>query len=198
MSDDAAGSVKPGETVIRIEIEPPLAWVILDRPSVGNPVDQALVDGLHETWTTLNLISDVRAVGMASAGPKFSVGVPVGDPHMANEIGPKACGYWRPVLVELGGDVDVGIAQILGQADVIIAVPECRLTSPVDPIARIDAQHLSPKLQDGEIGRLALLGAVEPLSAQRANQLGLIDELVSAELLRSRSTERLLTLAGPG
>jgi enoyl-CoA hydratase/carnithine racemase len=194
VNDDTAG---PGQGAIRLEIEPPLAWVILDRPSIGNPLDDDLVLGLQETWATLDLISDVRAIGVASSGSRFSIGFPVGYPHEGIVFGPKSCGCWRPILVELGGDVDVGIAQILGQADAITAVPECRLTVPVNPAERVNAQHLRPRLPNGEIGRLALLGGVEPLTAQRAHQLGLIDELVPAEMLRSRSTQRLLALAGP-
>jgi enoyl-CoA hydratase/carnithine racemase len=191
MSEDVA---IPGRRASRIEIKPPLAWIILDRPSIGNPLDAALINGFQETWATLDLITEVRAVGVTATGKRFSVGFPVGHPQPSIAFGPKSCGYWRPVLVELAGDVDVGIAQVLGQADVIIAVPECRLIAPVDPAERVNVQHLSPKLQDGEVRRLALLGAVQPLTAQRANQLGFVDELVSAELLRSRSTERLLAL----
>ena len=111
-----------------IDIAPPLAWIIFDRPSIGNPLDDELILGLQDAWATLDLISDVRAVGVASSGQSFSVGFPVGYPVESTVFGPKSCGYWRPVLVELGGDVDVGIAQVLGQADVIIAVPECRLS----------------------------------------------------------------------
>jgi enoyl-CoA hydratase len=177
-----------------LEIEPPVAWIILNRPDEGNPICDSLVDALRETWVRLSQDLPVRAMGLRASGPAFSVGVRPGSPPR-KAFGPKTCGCNLPVLVELAGDIASGAFQLLGEADVVVAELDVLLTVPIEMGARADVQALYPRLPEAQIRRLALLGPYEPLTARRAAQLGLIDELVPSVELRRRSNSLLAVLA---
>jgi enoyl-CoA hydratase/carnithine racemase len=181
---------------IRVEISAPIAWVILDRPEQGNPIDDELIDALSEVWSTLAGDTTVRAIGIAAVGAAFSVGVREGFSTAGRSFGPKSCGCPTPVLVELQGDIGSGAFQLVGDADVVVAADDVCFTAPNDPRARIDVLGLRPRLAEGQILRLVLLGPIEPLGAVRAAQLGVIDELVPRAHLHERSLELLLELAG--
>jgi hypothetical protein len=102
----------------------------------------------------------------------------------------------EPILVELSGDISSGAFQLLGEADAVISTPGVTLATMSDLAGMTDTLHLGPRLSDPEMARLALLGSSRPMTADRAAQLGLIDELVPFSNLRRRSTERLRQLAG--
>src|SRR5439155_5362887 len=107
--------------VLRIEMQPPVAWVVLDRPDEGNPIDGELVEMLADAWSVLNRDAAVRAIGVAASGPVFSVGTARDSSPARRDFGPKSCGCTTPVLVELAGDVGSGAFQLLGEADVVLA-----------------------------------------------------------------------------
>jgi enoyl-CoA hydratase len=180
---------------LRVEIVPPVAWVTLDRPDEGNPVDSRLVEGLRATWDSLGADDHVRAIGVRANGPVFSAGIADGEPPTARPFGPKSCECDLPVLVELAGDIASGAFQLLGEADEVFASSDVRLTAPLNPRARLDVMHLRPRLSEQQLRRLALLGPFEPLTARRACELGLIDELVAGPDLHRRSVEVLGLLA---
>jgi enoyl-CoA hydratase/carnithine racemase len=115
--------------------------------------------------------------------------------NLDGSIGPKSCHNLLPVLVELQGDIAAGAFELLGQADVILSASDVLLTVPADPTSRLDVQHLRPRLPEPELRRLALLGAAEPMTAERAAQLGLIDVVVPKRELRDRATRALMQLA---
>jgi len=185
----------PGPGAIRIEVHPPIAWVILDNGDQGNPIDDRFVDEITSAWTELAGNSALGAVGLRSTGPSFSVGTQPGGGHVDGPIGPKSCRIWLPVLVELQGDVAAGAFELLGQADVIVSTSDVLLTVPADPTSRLDVQYLRPRLPEPELRRLALLGAAQPMTAERAAQLGLIDAIVPRRDLRDRATRALMQLA---
>jgi enoyl-CoA hydratase/carnithine racemase len=179
---------------LSVDVHPPLAWVILDRPDEGNPVDEALIDALLETWGNIRRNDDVRAIGVGSHGPVFSIGAPFVATSGDRPFGPKSCGCAVPVLVELRGDVGSGAFQLLAEADVVLAAPDVRFTVSLDNSSRLDVVQLSSRVPSAELRRLALLGPVESLTATRASQLGIVSELVSPSRLRQRSEEVLRSL----
>jgi enoyl-CoA hydratase/carnithine racemase len=179
--------------VLRVELEPPVAWDMLDRPDGGNPIDDELIHALVEVWNALARDAKVSAIGSAALGPVFSIGVPTDHPPIGGDFGPKSCGCELPVLIELAGDISAGAFQLLGEADVVLAAPDVRFNAPMNPVQRLDVLDLRPRLAEPQPRRPALLGPFEPLGADGAAQLGLIDELVPAADLhpvRSRGCAR--------
>jgi enoyl-CoA hydratase len=185
-------NVKPP---VRVEISPPVAWVILDRPEEGNPISESLADALRETWVSLSRDGTLRAIGIGASGPSFSIGTRKGAAPIEGSFGPRSCGCELPVLVELAGDIASGAFQLLGEATFVLAIPDVVLTTPLDMATRIEVRGLRPRISESQIRRLALLGPFEPLTAIRAAQLGLIDELVAPWDMRRRSIAILTALA---
>jgi enoyl-CoA hydratase/carnithine racemase len=188
----------PRAKSVRIEIAPPSAWLVLDCAERGNPVDNQFVAEIIEAWALLAENPDVSAIGVRASGPSFSVGVLPGGSRPQSSIGPKTCGNWRPVVIELGGDIAAGAFEVLGQADAIIAAPDVLLTVPADPVSRLDVQYLRPRLPEAELRRLALMGAIESMTADRAAELGLIDVLVPRHQLHRRAVSAVHSLARHG
>jgi|ERR1035441_5147076 enoyl-CoA hydratase/carnithine racemase len=189
-SDDMPSSI------LQIDVDPPLAWVTMSRSSEGNPIDARTTGAFRAAWVTLAEDERIKAVGICAKGPTFSVGLPASSTTSIEMYGPKSCNFWKPILVELSGDVSSGAFQLLGQADVVIATPGVKLATIPDLAGMTDAHHLGPRLPHPEIARLALLGSTRPMTADRASQLGLFDEIVPFSNLRRRSIERLRLLAG--
>ncbi len=185
-----------GTSAIRVEVVPPIAWIVLDNAEHGNPIDRRFIDEIENAWKNLAVNPDLRAVGVRSTGPSFSVGVQTYDGRPRGSIGPRAFGNWLPVLVELRGDIAAGAFELLGQADVIVSAPDVLLTVPADPASRLDVQYLRPKVPEPELRRLALIGAAHPMTADRAAQLRLIDAIVPRQHLRRHSIKTLNELAG--
>lgn len=172
-----------------------MAWLIFDNAEHGNPVDHRFVVEIAEAWTELAEYPGLGAIGVRARGPSFSVGTRADVTRPLKPIGPKACGNWLPILVELQGDVAAGAFELLGQADMILSAPDVLLSVPTDPAGRLDVQYLRPKLPEPELRRLALLGAAAPMTADRAAELGLIDTIVPRQDLRRASINALAWLA---
>jgi enoyl-CoA hydratase/carnithine racemase len=179
---------------LSVDVHPPLAWVILDRPDEGNPIDETLIDALRESWATIGHDSAIRAIGIGATGPAFSIGAPSGSLD-ERPFGPKSCGCTVPVLVELRGDVGSAAFQLLGEADVVLATPDVRFTVSLDLASRLEVLRFDSYRWQAVLRRFALLGPYEPLTAEKASQAGIVSELVSPGGLRWRSEEVLRALA---
>jgi enoyl-CoA hydratase/carnithine racemase len=185
-------------TTVDVEIRAAVAVVILDRPALGNPVDRALRIELPGVWAELEARPEVGAVLLGARGAAFSVGFPPVDDADADAaspptpVGPKTCGFDRPVVVELAGDIGAGAFGLVGDADTVVAAPDVQFFVPLEggPYAACDVLSLTPRLPRLTANRLALMGTFEPLSARRAHELGLVDEIVERSALRTRSLAR--------
>src|SRR5262245_23433414 len=79
---------------------------------------------------------------------------------------------------------------MLGESDIIIAAEHATFFDPhvtYGMVAGFESTHLLQKLPLGETLRLALLGAWERMSAERACQMGLVSEVVPADELMDRA-----------
>ena len=152
---------------VRVEIRPPLAWVLLDRAEDGNPVDEALVKALEAAWAQLASDERVSAVGVGASGPAFSVGALPGAATAFRVVGPKSGGCSKPVLVEVAGDVGAAAFALFAEADVVVAADDVHFTAPLDAAERLDVLQLGARVPMNEVVRLALLGPNAPLTAPR-------------------------------
>ena len=80
-----------------------------------------------------------------------------------------------------------GAFYMLGEVEFIIAAEHATFFDPhvsYGMTACFESIHMLQKMPFGEIMRLALLGASERMTAQRAHQIGLVSEVVPADRLR--------------
>jgi enoyl-CoA hydratase/carnithine racemase len=118
----------------------------------------------------------------------------VTTPFMYNDpgsnINPKQNDMWKPVIAAVNGMACGGALYMLGESDIIIAAEHATFFDPhvtYGMVSGFESMHLLQKLPLGETMRLALLGAHERISAERAYQVGLVSEIAPADELMDRA-----------
>jgi enoyl-CoA hydratase/carnithine racemase len=118
----------------------------------------------------------------------------VSTPFMFNDpgvfINPKQNDLWKPVVAAVNGMACGGAFYMLGESDIILAAEHATFFDPhvsYGMVAGFETVHLLQKLPFGEMLRIALLGASERMSAERAHQMGLVSEVVPAAELLERA-----------
>jgi enoyl-CoA hydratase/carnithine racemase len=113
-------------------------------------------------------------------------------------IAPKSSGLLKPFGVGLHGNVFDYALQLIGEADTVVAVGDTRIadTTLRRGITSAHAAWLRGSLPDEEINRLTLLGPSGAITATRALELGLVDEIVGVDALEGALVRRLLRFSG--
>jgi enoyl-CoA hydratase/carnithine racemase len=194
------------ETVL-CEIRDGVAWVTLNRPDVLNAFDPQMESELSTTWQELQRDDDVRCVVLTGAGERaFCVGLDrnatIGaadasegrlgystpwvfdDP--GRRLGPKANDLWKPVIAAVHGMACGGAFYLLGEVDFIIAGRSATFFDPhvtYQMTAAYEPVQLLQKMPIQEVLRMALLGAHERMTAQRAYEVGLVSQVVDDDEL---------------
>jgi len=194
-----------------------VAVVTLNRPEVHNAWNLQMQEELRTLWRALRTNTTVNAVVLTGAGERaFCTGIDrtesiehgylarakdraphagqVTTPFMYNDPGsnlnPKQNDLWKPVVAAVNGMACGGALYMLGEADIIIAADHATFFDPhvtYGMVAGFESTHLLQKLPLGETLRVALLGANERMSADRAYQLGLVSEVVPGAELMERA-----------
>jgi enoyl-CoA hydratase/carnithine racemase len=196
--------------------------VTLNRPEVLNAFDVVMMRELHACWRDLRDNDDVNAIVLTGAENKaFCTGVDrdatgVGDPDRANDIGqrggtplhlndpgdwlpPKTAGeLWKPVIAAVNGMACGGAFYLLGEADIIIAAEHATFFDPhvtYGMAAVFEPMAMLQRMPIGEVLRMSLMGAYERMSAQRAREIGLVQEVVPGAQLTDAARYVAQTIA---
>jgi len=149
--------------------------------------------GVIACWHSLQADPGIRAVGVLSVSDDFSAAV-IADEDDPVTIAPKSSGLLKPFGVGLRGGVFDYALQLVGDADTVIATSDARIADTNVRRGRpaVHAAWLFGSLPEGEINRLALLGSASAITAMRAAELGLVDEIVGVDALEPVLVRRLL------
>lgn len=204
------------ETIRYEEHDDGVAWVTLDRPDVHNAFNTVMRRELRALWRALRRHDHVRCVVLTGAGDRaFCTGIdrteqlgegtpgsagdvePIGSgstPFMfddpGDDLGPKSCDLWKPVIAAVNGMACGGAFYMLGEVEFVIAAEHATFFDPhvtYGMCAAFEPIHMSGVMPFGEIMRLSLLGNHERMSARRACEIGLVSEVVPPEELRERA-----------
>ena len=200
----------PSFETLGYEEDDGVAWVTLDRPDVYNAFNAVMQRELRTLWRALRRHDDVRAIVLTGAGDKaFCTGIDrneaLGDadgdatvgedgesvhvgagttPFMfddpGEDLGPKTCDLWKPVIGAVNGMACGGAFYLLGEVDFVIATEQATFFDPhvtYGMAAEFEPLQLTGRMPFGELARMTLLGASERMSARRAHQIGLVSEL---------------------
>jgi enoyl-CoA hydratase/carnithine racemase len=146
--------------------------------------DKAFCVGVDRTevmggWENLEDVA-----GTSGTGKARSETTPwhVDDP--GENIGPKTNDLWKPVIAAVNGMACGGAFYMLGEVEFIIAAEHATFFDPhvsFGMTACFESIHMLQKMPFGEIMRVALLGASERMTSERAHQIGLVSEVVPAD-----------------
>jgi enoyl-CoA hydratase/carnithine racemase len=194
-----------------------VATVTLNRPDVHNAFNSLMQRELKTLWRALRRHDSVRCIVLTGAGDKaFCTGIDrmeqmggggdettdpdvVGSgstPFMFNDpgdnLGPKSCDLWKPVIAAVNGMACGGAFYMLGEVEFIIAAQHATFFDPhvtYGMTAAFEPIHMSGITPFCEIMRLSLMGNYERMSADRAYQIGMVSEVVPGADLAARAHE---------
>lgn len=180
--------------VLLYEVKDKIAYVTMNRPDKLNSLNAELVSELEKSWDNIERDPDVWVAILSGAGRAFCAGMDVAPgaldpdiPHHAHRAYQDNSGRtFKPIIAAVQGYcLGSGFALGVRYADLTVAAesakfgfPEVRIGSAVPPMDYLPIMPYKISLQ------FYLTG--ENLSAQRAFQLGLVNEVVpDAELMQA-------------
>ena len=140
--------------------------------------DKAFCSGIDRTemmgdWESPDDVIGTNATGTGPA----SGSTPWHFDDPGDSIGPKSNDLWKPVIAAVNGMACGGAFYMLGEVEFVIAAEHATFFDPhvtYGMTACFESMHMLQKMPFGEIMRVALLGASERMTAQRArNRAGI-------------------------
>ena len=202
---------------IRVEVADRVCRVTLDRPDAMHAFNDRMRQEVRATWRALRKLDDVRSVVLTASGDRaFCAGIDrdVDMPALAgrgglygtsndfmyddpgNDLGPKACDLWKPVIAAVNGVCCGGAFYLIAECDIIIAAEHATFFDPhvtYGMAAVYEPIKMAQRMPLGEVLRLTLLGSHERMTAQTALRIGLVSDVVGSDDLL-QAADRLATI----
>ena len=197
-----------------VRADGPVGWLVFDRPDAGNAIDARMFVELEAAWAELEADPEVRAIVNTGNGRSFQTGLDVNQlatdrealrassrqtRDFALRMTAWHCGVTKPVVAAVNGTCAGGGLHFVADADIVIAADRATFMDPhvsVGQVSAFETIGLLKKAPMESVSRMALMGAHERLSAERARQLGIVSEVVAADGLRDRARELAARVAG--
>lgn len=191
----------------------PVGWLIFDRPESGNAIDARMFTELETAWRELDHDPEIRVIINTGNGDSFQTGMDVKqlayDPKALRASSRQTrdftlrmtswhCNVSKPVIAAVNGVCAGGGLHFVADADLVIASNSATFFDPhvsVGQVSAFETIGLLKKAPMETVSRMALLGAHERLSADRAHQLGIVSEVVPVAALRQRAAESATAIA---
>jgi methylglutaconyl-CoA hydratase len=200
--------------LVEVERRSAVAWVWLHRPEMHNALSPELC---AELLTALNEVAaddGVRIVVLCGRGKSFCAGADIGamkasatasfddnlaEAHRLGGLFATLADLPKPVVARLQGNVfggGIGLASacdiVVSTTDAVFSLSEVRLGI----LPALISPYVIRRLGDRAARELMLTG--ERFGATRAQQLGLVNDIVPAEELDAKVEERVLALLQGG
>ena len=193
---------KPLEGV-RFETGDGIATITIDRPDRGNSLTPRMQGIFRAIWSEVRDNIDIRVAIITASGERhFSTGFDVSEAEGddADEVfsnrplaesvfwSPYQNRVWKPVICAVNGLCVGGGLHFVVDSDIILASENAAFLDAhvnVGMVGALENVGLARRVPLGTALRMTLLGRHYRLPAQRAYELGLVDELVAkpADLL---------------
>ena len=189
---------RPREAALRrpYERENHVATITLDRPDRGNSLTPGMQRTFRAIWSDVRDDPDVRVVVLTAAGERhFCTGFDVAEAEgeeaadvfnnrpLADAVhwSPYQNRVFKPVICAVNGLCVGGGHHFVVDSDIVVASRNAAFTDThvnVGMVGALENVGLAKRLPIGTALRMTLMGRAYRLSAERAHQLGLVDELV--------------------
>src|SRR5205807_10215319 len=183
-----------GYELILVEREPPIATITLNRPRVLNALSPELIGELTAALTELDADDEVRAVVVTGGELVFAAGADIGDMAertpveqlLRDQTGRwlKITSFTKPLIAAVNGYALGGGCEMALMCDLIIAGDSARFGQPeinLGIIAGAGGTQRWPRTAGKYVAMEVNLGG-QPVAAQRAYQLGVVNKVVPAEM----------------
>ncbi len=178
---------------IIVRIEPPLAWIVLNRPERLNALNAELINELDKVLDELETNNEVRVVIITGNGRAFSAGADITSfvtlrpidvirLRTLRNVLNKIALYTKPVIAALNGFALGGGLELAMACDIRIASEVAQLGQPEINIGIIPGaggtQRLPRLIGKGRAKLMIYTG--DMVSAEDAYKMGLVDLIVPA------------------
>jgi enoyl-CoA hydratase len=182
--------------------EAPLAWVTVNRPAAHNALNAAVWAGLASAFTELATDAEIRVIILRGAGDKaFIAGADISELAHATAIDAERSSRFgqqvldlienlgKPVVAAVNGFALGGGCETALACTIRIAVERAKFGQPEVKLGLLPGgggtQRLPRLVGKGRALQLILSGGM--INAQEAHRIGLVNEIVPAADLISRS-----------
>jgi enoyl-CoA hydratase/carnithine racemase len=209
MSRRATSPDVDAATVLREDREG-VAVVVLNRPEARNALSDDMLAALGGVLASLREDNSIRAVVLASNGPAFCAGHDLKEATAHRNDRDRGRAYFQrnfetsaslmqalvdlpqPVIAAVQGMATAAGCQLVAACDLIVASEAARFCTPgvdIGLFCAIPAVPLSRKVAPGHALEMLLTG--EPIGAERAREIGLVNRVVPL----GREREEAIALA---
>jgi enoyl-CoA hydratase/carnithine racemase len=176
------------------EVDEGIAVITLNRPEAANSISPEMHVALPAIWEEVRRDPEVRVAIVTGAGSRYLCtgadmkraavhGMTKAEGPMFEEVRLTArhCHVWKPVICAVNGTAAGGGLHFVVDADIIIAADHAQFIDThvsVGQVGAVENIGLAKRLPLGTALRMTLVGRDYRLSAERAYQLGLVEEVV--------------------
>jgi len=200
---------------VDITVDGPIAAIELYNPKAGNAITRGIYEELRDTWTRIEQDPKIKVVTFTGHGERFfCTGADVSalaSPGTIRRTGEMTGDGWRltwrmahltkPVVVAVNGIAAGGALGFVTDADIVLASRNAKFLDTHVAIGQVcgyGALRLVNLIGPSEATRIAISGGA--LSAERAHQLGLVNELFDTPaqaVAAARATAEKIASASP-
>ena len=186
---------------VLFDVNDHVARITLNRPQRGNSLIPPMMGWFRDTWRRIAEDPDIRCVLITGAGDthfctgadlvgvseRGSVGVGIGRASQEIFFTSRQNGVWKPTVCAVNGKVAGAGLHFVVDSDIVVASTTAQFLDThvnVGMVGGVENVGLAKRLPLGTALRMTLQGRNFRLTAQRAFQLGLVEEVVDpGELL---------------
>ena len=184
------------------------AVITLNRPESMNSFNRAMSNEMVDVWSAVKSDDDVWVTVLTAAGDRaFCVGVDVKESSAeldtmtqferwrqvpGSQLTARQNGCLKPVITAVNGMCAGGGFYFIADSDIIICSENATFFDPHITYGRVAALEpigLTHRMPFGEVMRIALMGSAWRMSAERAYQVGLVQEVVPLSQLMDKAHE---------
>ncbi len=210
MTSPAPSSAPADQPILLRNDQAGIALLKLNRPQARNSLSEALIGLLSDTLKSIREDRSIRAVVIAGDGPVFSAGHDLKELSARRSDADRGKQYFRsifsdcstmmqsivtlpvPVIAAVEGLATAAGCQLVASCDLVVASENARFATPgvnIGFFCSTPMVALSRKIAAGPAMEMLLTG--EPISAQRAHEIGLVNRVVPV----SRAADEAIKLA---
>lgn len=211
MSAPAPNSVSGDSVILLRKDRDGVTLLTLNRPQARNSLSEAMIAELQAALVSIRDDKSVRVVVISANGPVFSAGHDLKELSARRSDADKGRAYFRdvfqrcatmmqmivalpvPVIAAIEGLATAAGCQLAASCDLVVASENACFAVPgvnIGFYCSVPMVALSRKVSPSHAMEMLLTG--EPISAQRALEIGLVNRIARA----GRTTDETLELAG--
>ena len=196
---------------IRLETEPPLILITLNRPDKRNALNPQMIAELSEAFAAAEADAKCRVVLLRAEGKAFCAGMDLEalqqiagqsyeknleDSRQLAQLFQRICTLVKPVIAVVEGPAIAGGCGLATVCDITLATPEAKFgytEAKIGFVAGIVAVFLIGMVGEKRARELLLSGRL--MDAAEAKQIGLVNEVVPSDGIATRAKQIAAELA---